>query len=264
MAQRRGNNWAREWERQQAVARREQLRQERKRQERERQQAYVAQQTQLAADRTTAVEHEAEQLGRLLRHAVVADPLVSFDGLRRVHRPQRFDEGHWSGPGPAPRWEDFAPPEPGALSALFGGRRRYEERLAQEEERFGKAQARHERAEAEHRAMVQKKKRAHQAAQENEARAVREFNDGLEQRRAAYRAGEPENGDAPCGVGRWWSASKDLPRTPPTTHPRSGSRSPMRRRKHNGWLRHWRKSTPMSSWSPVTTPRLLPPRWVTP
>lgn len=204
MAQRRGNNWAREYERQQQAVHREQLRQqrelarqqraaeaERKRQDRERQQAYVAHQTQLAADRTTGVEHEVDQLRQLLRDAVVSDPLVSFDSLQRVHRPQRFDGSYWPGPGPAPRWEDFAPPEPGALSSLFGGRRRYEQQLAQAQERFRETEDRHSRAEAEHRTKLAQKKAEHRAAQEQEAYAVREFNEALDQRRATYRAGEP-------------------------------------------------------------------------
>ncbi|MGW3569948.1 restriction endonuclease [Streptomyces sp. NPDC000941] len=205
MAQRRGNSWQSEYERQQQAAHREQVRAqretarqeraaeaERKRREKERQQAYAAQQVQLATDRTTGVEHEAEQLRQLLREALVADPLVSFDSLRRVHTPRRF-VASVPEPGPAPRWEDFAPPEPGGLSAVFGlGRRTYERRLAEEQERFRKAEQRHGRAVAQYREKVDQKQAEHRAEQECEARDVREFNDSLEQRRDMYRAGEPE------------------------------------------------------------------------
>ncbi|MCX4680536.1 restriction endonuclease [Streptomyces sp. NBC_01433] len=204
MTQRRRTNWTQEWERQQAAASREQLRQEReytrqqraaeaerKRQERERQQAYVGRQNQLAADRTTGVEHEADQLRQLLHDSVVSSSHLTFNRLQRVHRPQRFDASHWPGPGPTPRWEEFAPPEPSGLSTFFGGRRRYEQQLSQERERFQQAEERHRQAEAEHRKKLQRKKAEHDAAQEAAARKVRKFNEELEQRRTAYLSGDP-------------------------------------------------------------------------
>ncbi|MEW9515192.1 restriction endonuclease [Streptomyces tubercidicus] len=75
--------------------------------------------------------------------------------------------------------------------SLFGGRRRYEQQLAQEQERFREAEECHRQAADEHRSKLQRKKAEHQAAEENEACAVREFNEELEQRRAAYQGGDP-------------------------------------------------------------------------
>ncbi|MFE0379372.1 hypothetical protein ACFW1M_28215 [Streptomyces inhibens] len=76
-------------------------------------------------------------------------------------------------------------------SSLFGGRRCFEQRLAQAQEWFRETEDRHSRAEAEHRTKLEQKKAEHRAAQEQEAHAVCEFNEALEQRRATYRAGEP-------------------------------------------------------------------------
>ncbi|MEW2416399.1 restriction endonuclease [Streptomyces sp. NPDC046866] len=227
MAQRRGS-WQQEYVRQQQAAQREQLRMQReaarqqraaeadrKRRERERQQAHVAHQVQDAADRSTAVEHEVDRLRQLLRDAVVSDPPVSFGRLRRTHRAQRFDGSRRPGPGPAPRWEEFAPPAPGALSALFGGRRRYEQRLAQEQALFEEAEQRHRAEEAKHRAKLDRERAEHAAKQEQAARAVRQFNAELDQRHTGYLAGEPASVE--WFLGEVLDAS-DYPRGFPSRH----------------------------------------------
>lgn len=206
MAQRRGSTWQQELQRQRQAAERERQRQERelarqaraaeaerKRAERERQQAYAAHQTQLAADRTVGVEDEVEQLRQVLRNAVVSDPLISPTRLRRIHTAQRFDASRWPAPGPAPRWEEYAPAAPSGLTSLFGGRRRYEEKLLEAQGRFAKAEDTHRRAKADHASQLQQMKAKHQAAQDREAQKVREYNDALEDRLAKYRAGEPQS-----------------------------------------------------------------------
>ncbi|MFE2289041.1 restriction endonuclease [Streptomyces sp. NPDC059443] len=205
MAQRRGG-WYQEMERQRVAAQREQQRRQRelerqqraveaehKRQERARQQEYTARQMQLASDHSLSVEQEADALRQLLRTALDSEPAVSFDGLRRVHHPKRFDTGRWPGPGPGPKWEEFAPREPGALAGLFGGRRRFEQQVAAERARFAEAEEIHRQAEDEYRRTLDRKRAEHRAAQDQEAYAVREFNEKLERRRSAFLGGEPES-----------------------------------------------------------------------
>ncbi|MFF3147297.1 SulP family inorganic anion transporter, partial [Streptomyces sp. NPDC057927] len=103
-----------------------------KRQERERKAAYQEQQAEQAQVRTIGVEHEVEQLGQLLRDALVGDPPTTFERRRRTHTPTELDERPWSRPEPSPRWEEFAPPEPGGLAAVLGlGRKRYEAEVAE-------------------------------------------------------------------------------------------------------------------------------------
>lgn len=97
--------------------------------------------------RTIGVEHEVEQLGQLLRDALVGDPPTTSERRRRTHTPTRLDERPWSRPEPSPRWEEFAPPEPGGLAAVLGlGRKRYEAEVAEARVRFGEAQERRRQA----------------------------------------------------------------------------------------------------------------------
>ena len=114
-----------------------------KRQERERKAAYQEQQAEQAQVRTIGVEYEVEQLGQLLRDALVGDPPTTFERRRRTHTPTKLNERPWSRPEPSPRWEEFAPPEPGGLAAALGlGRKRYEAEVAE-------ARAKHKNATSE-------------------------------------------------------------------------------------------------------------------
>lgn len=119
-----------------------------KQREQKRKAAYQEQQEEQAKVQTIGVEHEVEQLSQLLRGALVGDPPTTFERRRRTHTPTVLDERPWSRPEPSPRWEDFAPPEPGGLGAVLGfGRKRHEAEVAEARERFSEAQERHARAE---------------------------------------------------------------------------------------------------------------------
>ncbi|MGQ4479623.1 restriction endonuclease [Streptomyces sp. SAS_276] len=206
MAQRRNSNWQSEYQRQQQAMQRAQRQQEqqaerarkaaeadRKRREREQKIAYEQRQAELAQTRTIGVEHEAEQLRQLLRDALVGDAPASFDRLRRLYTPTAFHERPWSRPELAPRWEEFAPPEPGKLSALLGlGKKRYDTELAASQERFREAQEHHQRAEEKRRTTVERKRIAHDLREVQAAREAQEFNEALDQRRERYRAGDAE------------------------------------------------------------------------
>ncbi|MGW1196730.1 restriction endonuclease [Streptomyces sp. NPDC002536] len=202
MAQRRNS----EHERQQQAALRAQRQQaqqaererraaeaERKRRERERKAAHEQRQTELAGTRTTGVEHQVEELRQLLRNALASDPPVSFERLRRTHTPTTLDERPWSRSEPAPRWEDFAPPEPRGLSALLGlGKKRYEAEVAAGRERFAEAQEAHLRAEEQRRGALERKRAEHRKKEQLALREIEEHNGTLHQRTEAYRAGDAE------------------------------------------------------------------------
>ncbi|MFF3452728.1 restriction endonuclease [Streptomyces sp. NPDC002730] len=194
-----------EYERQQQALRRTQEQQARqaerarkaaeaasKKRERERKAAHEQQQAELARARTIGVEHEVEQLGKLLRDALVSDPPTSFERRRRTHVPGALDERAWSRPEPAPRWEEFAPPEPGGLSAVLGlGRKRYEAEVAAARARFGEAEERHQRAEEKRRATLERKRADHRQAEQRALAEMKAFNDQLDEDREAYRSGDP-------------------------------------------------------------------------
>ncbi|MEU6709764.1 restriction endonuclease [Streptomyces wuyuanensis] len=204
MAQR-GNGRGSEYQRQQQALRRAQEQQarqaerarkaveaDRKRRERERKAAYEEGQAELAKVRTIGVAHEVEQLGQLLRDALVGDPPATFDSRRRGHVPKALDERPWSRPESAPRWEEFAPPEPGGLAAVLGfGRKRFEAETAEARVRFGEAQGRHKQIEEKRRATLERKRAEHRRAEQRALDAVTAFNKRLDGMREAYRAGVP-------------------------------------------------------------------------
>ncbi|MFH9041653.1 restriction endonuclease [Streptomyces sp. NPDC017966] len=213
MAQRssgRGN----EYQRQQQALRRAQEQQARqaerarkaaeaagKRREQERKAAYLEEQAEQAKVQTIGVEHEVEQLSQLLRDALVGDPPTTFEHRRRTHTPTVLDERPWARPEPSPRWEDFAPPEPGGLGAVLGfGRKRYEAEVAKARERFSEAQERHARAEEKRQATLEQKRAEHRQAEEHAAEEAKAFNRQLDEQREAYRAGDPEAVEAHLGA----------------------------------------------------------------
>ncbi|MER7347582.1 restriction endonuclease [Streptomyces aurantiacus] len=213
MAQR-GSGRGNEYQRQQQALRRAQDQQARqvererkaaetasKRQERERKAAYQEQQAEQAQVRTIGVEHEVEQLGQLLRDALVGDPPTTFEGRRRTHKPRGWDERPWSRPEPSPRWEEFAPSEPGGLAAVLGlGRKRYEAEVAEARVRFGDAQERHRRAEDERLATLERKQTEYRQAEERALAEIGAFNRQLDEERESYRAGEPAAVEAHLGA----------------------------------------------------------------
>ncbi|MFD9491844.1 hypothetical protein ACFWA1_10285 [Streptomyces sp. NPDC060005] len=161
-----------------------------KRQERERKAAYQEQQAEEAQVRTVGVEYEVEQLGQLLRDALVGDPPTTFERRRKTHTPKVLDERRWSRSEPPPRWEEFAPPEPGGLSAVLGlGRKRYEAEVAQARVRFSEAQERHSQLEEKRLAALERKRAEHRQAEAQAVDEVAAFNGKLDEEREAYRAG---------------------------------------------------------------------------
>ena len=206
-----GSGRGNEYERQQQARRRaqeQQLREverarkaaeaARSKRERERKTAHEQQQAELAQARTIGVEHEVEQLGKLLRDALVSDPPTSFERRRRTHVPRTLDERAWSRPEPAPRWEEFAPPQPGGLSAVLGlGRKRYEAEVAAARARFDDAEVRHRMAEEKRRATLERKRADHRRVEQLALDEVKAFNGQLDEDREAYRNGDPAAVEGP-------------------------------------------------------------------
>ena len=87
-----------QWERQQIALRREMERQAReqarlaKEQEKARQQQHFEAQQRTAEVRTATVEHQADALEKILTGAL-SSPVQTFDALRVVPKPPRFDPG---------------------------------------------------------------------------------------------------------------------------------------------------------------------------
>src|SRR5580700_5362162 len=124
-----------QWERQQAALHREIERQEReqarpaKEREKVRQQEHAKAQQHTAETKTVAVEQQVNVLNEILT-GVLSLPVLTFDALKVTAEIPRFDPGQLGVAEPSPDWKDFAVPEPGALSRLFGGGARHERQAA--------------------------------------------------------------------------------------------------------------------------------------
>ncbi|MFD0279133.1 restriction endonuclease [Kitasatospora sp. NPDC127111] len=154
----------------------------------------------LTHHRTLTVQAEHERLADLLRRAALPVSAMDFESQLRQYEPRPYPaDGPTAGPGedPEPRWEDYAPAEPPVADPDGSPSRRlldsgYQRELAQ-------ARLTHQRALREWRTRraeagspdADESRRAHEQAERARARAVREYNESLEECRRAYRLAEP-------------------------------------------------------------------------
>lgn len=155
----------------------------------------------LTHHRTLTVQAEHDRLADLLRRAALPVSAMDFESQLRRYEPRPYPSGGPSaGPGeqdPEPRWEDYAPAEPAAADPDGAPSRRlldsgYQRELAQARLTHQRALRvwRTRRSEAGSPA-ADRERRAHEEAEQARARAVREYNDSLEECRRAYRLAEP-------------------------------------------------------------------------
>ncbi|MFC8453996.1 restriction endonuclease [Kitasatospora sp. NPDC057223] len=151
----------------------------------------------LTHHRTLTVRADHDRLADLLRRAALPVSAMDFESQLRSYVPRPYPAGGQDadGLGAEPRWEDYAPPRPAAADE---GPARH---LLDSGYQRGLAQARltHQRALREWRTKQAEAassgeaeaRRAHTEAEQARARAVREYNDTLEECRRAYRLAEP-------------------------------------------------------------------------
>jgi hypothetical protein len=93
------------------------------------------------------LEARLAELRALLRSALAKPPEMSFVSLKRSPTATSFDPGGLAEPLPALAWDAFAPPAPGLLSKLVGGKARHARALEVDRSDLERALADHERAE---------------------------------------------------------------------------------------------------------------------
>lgn len=186
-----------QWEREMAAQRREAERQTRdqarlvKEAEKARQQRHVQTQQHTAERKTAEVEQQIKILDEVLT-GILSLPALSFDSLKVIPRLTSFDPGPLGTAEPAPDWADYAPPEPGGLSRLFGGVARYERQAAEARTRFDTAVAEYRQREGQrHRALSAARDAYERVLADLRAQAAAQ-NAEVEARRAAFAAGDPE------------------------------------------------------------------------
>lgn len=186
-----------QWEREQAALRREMERQARERarlakeREKARQQQHVGAQQHTAEAKSAAVERQIKALDEILT-GILSLPALTFAALKVTPEVPLFDPGPMGIAEPAPDWKDFAIPEPGALSRLFGGTARHERQMADAQAQFAAATAAHGQREASRKRSLAEARAGHQRlAADVSARAAAE-NTAVETRKAGFAAGDPQ------------------------------------------------------------------------
>lgn len=186
-----------QWEREQAALRREIERQQReqarlaKEREKAQQQQHVEAQQHTTEAKTAAVERQVKALDEILT-GILPLPALTFDALKVTPEFPPFDPGSIGIADPAPDWNDYALPEPGALSRLFGGTARHERQTAESRAQYEAALFAHGQREASReRSLAEARAGYERMVADTRAKAAAE-NATLATRRAGFAAGDPE------------------------------------------------------------------------
>jgi restriction system protein len=157
---------------------------ERKRQEQ------LAHEAGAAAAKTLKAQLDARlaALNTLLTSALHAPPPLSFAMLKQTAAVPPFEPGDLGTPLPEPVWADFAPPPPGALSGLMGGKARHARAQEAAQATFAQAQADHALAEDARARQLQQARAAHEAQVKANEVEVREHNAAVDELEGNFRA----------------------------------------------------------------------------
>src|ERR1039457_243424 len=161
---------------------------ERKRQEQ------LAHETGASAAKTMKAQLDTRlaELTTLLTSALDTPPHLSFAMLKQTAAVPPFAPGDLGRPLPAPVWEDFAPPPPGVLSGLVGGKTRHARAQEAAQEAFKQSCTDHALAEEARARQLQEARAAHDLRIKAIETEVREHNAAVDELEAAFRAGVPD------------------------------------------------------------------------
>ena len=145
-----------------------------------------------AAAMKAQLESRLGELRTILTSALPVPPRLPFAMLKRTVQAPPFDPGDLGKPPRTPVWEDFAPPPPGMLSGLVGGKARHARAVED-------ARQAHQRAVAEHRRREDRRLGQLRAAREEHDRKVqaleaevREHNAAVDELERDFRSGVPD------------------------------------------------------------------------
>lgn len=159
---------------------------ERKRQEQLAHDAGAAAARQMKAQ----LDARVTELWMLLISALPAPPRLPFAALKRVVQAAPFSPGDLGEPAPAPRWEEFAPPPPGVLGALLGGKGRHERAVTEAQEAYQAALAGHQQDEDKRVSQLGKARAAHDQMIRTLQAEVRDHNAAVDE--LSFLAGVPD------------------------------------------------------------------------
>jgi len=179
---------AREYEREQRAATLGE-----KAEEREQKQAVVAAGKEHAYELNIVTAATAERLTSILVRGLDRPSRLDLATLRRRDEPASLDLGSRERPERRPIWEDYAPPPPGALSTMFGGRARHERWVEEAKADFDDAVAAYDRAETTRQKWIREARTRHRLAVEHYAAEVTRHNQRIESLRTGLASRDRES-----------------------------------------------------------------------
>ncbi len=132
------------------------------------------------------------ELRTLLTSVLDTPPQLSFAMLKQSAAVPPFEPGDVGKPLPVPVWEDFAPPPPGVLSGLVGGKARHARAQKAAQDAFEHARADHALAEDARASHLQEARAAHDVRVRAIKAEVREHNAAVDELEANFRAAVPD------------------------------------------------------------------------
>lgn len=132
------------------------------------------------------------ELRTLLASALDTPPQLSFAALKHTAAVPPFEPGDLGKPLPVPVWEDFAPPPPGVLSGLVGGKARHARAQEAARDAFEHARADHAVAEDARARQIEQARAAHQLRAEAIEAEVRRHNAAVDELESNFQAGIPD------------------------------------------------------------------------
>jgi restriction system protein len=145
-----------------------------------------------AAAMKAQLDSQLTELKTILTSALPSPPRLPFAMLKRAMQTLPFDPGELGKRSPAPVWQHFAPPPPGMVSGLFGGKARYERAVEDARQAHRHALAEHRRSEDMRLGQLHAARGAHDQKVKALEAEVRDHNAAVDDLERDFSAGVPD------------------------------------------------------------------------
>jgi len=159
--------------------------------EKQREQARREERAAKVARKNVRLNETVDELREFLRRGLGRPARIDLERDRRTLKVEPINLEGIADPVPQPRWEDFKPAEPTALSRMVGGAARYERRAAEAKEKFQEAERRAKQAEEARLRQVNSAQVEYAARLARERDEVKKHNTALDQYIRAIGDREP-------------------------------------------------------------------------
>ncbi|UJW35164.1 restriction endonuclease [Saccharothrix sp. AJ9571] len=160
--------------------------------DRDRKVQYLAERIAEAEELTTAVATRTATLAAVLLTGLKRQAPLNFRSMRLTFTANTWAPGNLAKAEQAPRWESFAPPEPGLLSRVFGGDARHSQAVQQARLRFEQEQAAHLQREVHRVAQLEQLRQQHARREDERKRHASQHNVQVDALQRAFQQGDQE------------------------------------------------------------------------